>query len=153
MMETSTTSQQGIALVVAAVLVCINSGCSVKKIRKLEVNQVAQPQQEHIVGITTKKGEEIGFDPPGATVNKDALEAKVRSVPYNIAIQDVQRLWVERKGISAPRTIGLTVAIVAGSLAVIAVIVAATKQSCPFVYSIRGMGSSTCSTRNRMAVR
>ena len=138
MIKRSTASQPGIALVVATVLVCVNTGCSVNKVHKLEVNQVAQPQQEHIVGVTTKKGEEIGFDPPGATVNKDALEAKVRSVPYNIAIQDIQRLWVERKGISAPRTIGLTVAIVAGSLAVIAAVVVATKQSCPFVYSWDG---------------
>jgi hypothetical protein len=49
------------------------------KVRKLDVNQVAQPQQEHIVGITTKKGEDVRFDPPGGVVNRGAIEAKVKN--------------------------------------------------------------------------
>src|SRR5208282_4656480 len=95
----------------AAVLLC--ASCTVMKVRKLDVTQVAQPQQEHIVGITTKKGEDVQFDPPGGVVNRDAIEAKVKNAPYTIAVQDVQRLWVERRGISGPRTVGLVVAIAA----------------------------------------
>jgi hypothetical protein len=128
--------QQAIATLLIAVFLC--TSCTVMKVRKLDVNQVAQPQQEHIVGITTKKGEDVQFDPPGGMVNRDAIEAKVKTVPYTITIQDVQRLWVERKGTSGPRTVGLTVAIVAVALGTIAAVLLLTKQSCPFVYSWDG---------------
>jgi len=132
------TPRQGTALLLTAVLLFLNSACTVNKVQKLNTSQVKLPQQEHLVGVTTKTGEEIGFDPPGGTVNRDTIEAKVRSVPYTVAMQDVQRLWVERRGVSAVRTIGLTVAIVVVALGTLAAIVAATKQSCPFVYSWDG---------------
>jgi hypothetical protein len=134
------TPHQATALLVTAVLFFLNGGCMVDKVKKLKVVQVPQPQQEHLVGVTTKAGEEIGFDPPGGKMNRDNIEAKVRSVPYTIALQDAQRLWVERRGISAPRTIGLSVAIAAAAIGTLAAIVAATKQSCPFVYSWDGNG-------------
>jgi hypothetical protein len=130
--------KQTLAIALAATLFCLDSGCMVKKVKKLDVSKVAQPQQERIVGVTTKSGEEVGFDPPGGRVNRDDIEATVRSVPYKIAMADVQRLWVEQLGLSAPRTIGLTVGIAAAVVVTIAVIVAATKQSCPFVYSWDG---------------
>jgi hypothetical protein len=135
-MKTSLSIQQAIAALLSAVLLCVS--CTVMKVRKLDVTQVPLPQQEHIVGVTTKKGEDVQFDPPGAIVNRDAIEAKVKNASYTVPIQDVQRLWVERRGISAPRTIGLTVAIVAASIATIAAIILLTKQSCPFVYSWDG---------------
>jgi hypothetical protein len=132
------TPQQGIAILVTAVFFFINSGCMVKKVQKLNTSQVPQPQQEHLVGVTTKTGAEIGFDPPGGTMNRDTIEAKVKNVPYSVAMQDVQRLWVERRGVSAPRTIGLTVGIAAAAFGTLVAIVLATKQSCPFVYSWDG---------------
>jgi hypothetical protein len=78
--------------------------------------------------------------PPKAPpmINRDTIEAKVRNVPYSVAVQDVQRLWVERRGVSAPRTIGLTVGIAAVALGTLVAVVVATKQSCPFVYSWDG---------------
>jgi hypothetical protein len=130
--------RQGIAILLTAVLFFFNSGCMVNKVQKLNVAQVKQPQQEHLVGVTTKTGAEIGFDPPGGMMNGDNIEAKVKNMPYTVAMQDVQRLWVERRGVSAPRTIGLTVAIAAVVIGTLAAIVAATKQSCPFVYSWDG---------------
>jgi len=45
----------------------------VNKVRKLDSGKVAQPQQEHIVGVTTKAGEEIGFD------RRAALSIRTRS--------------------------------------------------------------------------
>ncbi len=134
------TLQEGTALLVTAVLFFLNGGCMVDKVKKLNIAQVPQPQQEHLVGVTTKAGDEIGFDPPGGKMNRDTIEAKVRSVPYTVAMRDVQRLWVERRGVSAPRTIGLTVAIAAAAIGTLAAVVAATKQSCPFVYSWDGTG-------------
>lgn len=55
------TRQQTLAIALAATLFCLNSGCMVTKVKKLDVSKVAQPQQEHIVGVTTKKGEEVGL--------------------------------------------------------------------------------------------
>jgi hypothetical protein len=132
------TPRQWTAILLTAALFLLNSGCMVNKVQKLNTSQVKQPQQEHLVGVTTKAGQEVGFDPPGGTVNRDNIEAKVKSVPYTIAIQDVQRLWVERRGVSAVRTIGLTVAIAVVAIGTLAAVVAATKRSCPFVYSWDG---------------
>ena len=132
------TPQQGTAIVVSAVLFFLHSGCMVNKVKKLPVSQVQQPQQEHLVGVTTKSGNEIGFDPPGGKINRDMIEAKVKKVPYSVAMQDVQRLWVERRGVSTARTIGLTVGIAAVAIGTFVAIVLATKQSCPFVYSWDG---------------
>ena len=132
------TLHQGTAILLTSVLFVVNNGCMVTKVQKLSVNQVAQPQQEHLVGVTTKTGSEIGFDPPGGKVNRDNIEAKVKNVPYTVAMQDVQRLWVERRGVSAVRTIGLTVGIAAVALGTLIAVVLATKQSCPFVYSWDG---------------
>ena len=131
--------RQGTAILMTALLFILNSGCMVTKVQKLSVSQVQQPQQEHLVGVTTKTGMEIGFDPPGGKVNGNNIEANVRSMPYSIAMQDVQRLWVERRGVSAVRTIGLTVGIAAVALGTLIAVVAATKQSCPFVYSWDGL--------------
>jgi hypothetical protein len=55
-------------------------------------------------------------------------------------MQDVQRLWIERRGVSAPRTIGLSVGIALAAFGTFILILAATKQSCPFVYSWDGSG-------------
>jgi len=132
------TPQQGTAILVTAVLFFLDGGCMVNKVKKLDVSQVQQPQQEHLVGVTTKTGNEIGFDPPGGKINRDMIEAKVKNVSYSVALQDVQRLWVERRGVSAARTIGLTVGIAVVAIGTFAAIVLATKQSCPFVYSWDG---------------
>ena len=88
--------KQILALILSTVLLGLDTGCTVRQVKKLDTSKVAQPQQEHIVGVTTKTGEEVGFDPPGGNVDHNTIVAKVRMVPYSIAIQDVQRLWVER---------------------------------------------------------
>ncbi len=134
------TNQQSLAVVVVFAFSWVNLGCMVTKVKKPDFSKVAYPNQEHIVGVTTKAGKEVAFDPPGGLVNHDEIQAKVANIAYTISFPDVQRLWVETKGISAPRTIGLTAAIVVGSLATLVGIVAATKQSCPFVYSWDGTG-------------
>jgi hypothetical protein len=130
--------RQVLAAVLSCVLVLLSAGCSANKLHKLETGKVVQPQQEHVVGVTTKSGDEIRFDPPGGLVNEKTIVAKVKQAPYTIALQDVQRLWVERRGVSAARTIGLTALIAAAALGTVFAIAIATKQSCPFVYSWDG---------------
>ncbi len=127
-----------LAVVLSTVLLWMNTGCTVRKVKQLDTGSVAQPQQEHIVGVTTKTGQEIGFDPPGGVVNQGTIVAKVQQAPYSIALQDVQRLWVERRETSIARTVGLSLLIAAAAFGTLIAIVAATKQSCPFVYSWDG---------------
>jgi len=125
-----------IALVLALLLSF--SGCSVRKVQKVPTASVPQPETEKIVGVTTIKGEDVSFDPPGASVNNGKLSATVNKTPYEVPLDQVQRLWVERKEISQARTIGLVAAVVVGVAVVVVGVVAATKNSCPFVYSWDG---------------
>ncbi|HCC58936.1 MAG TPA: hypothetical protein DEQ47_17075 [Solibacterales bacterium] len=126
------------AMLLTAVLFLLASGCKVSKVQKLDVSQVQQPQRERLVGITTKAGAEVSFDRPGGTISQEKIEARVKAAPYSIALQDVQRLWVERQGTSASRTIGLTVLIAAAAFGTLLTVALLTKQSCPFVYSWDG---------------
>jgi len=123
---------------VLALLLLTGPGCYVRKVQQLPTADVPQPEKEKIVGVTTLKGEDIAFDPPGASIKDRTLSASVRKTPYEVSLDQVQRFWVERKELSKSRTIGLTAAVVVGTLGIIVGIVAATKQSCPFVYSWDG---------------
>jgi hypothetical protein len=123
---------------VLAILLLTGPGCYVRKVHQLPTTDVPQPEKEKIVGVTTIEGEDVAFDPPGATINDKAISASVRKTPYEVRLDRVQRFWVERKELSKSRTIGLTAAVVVGTLGIIVGIVAATKNSCPFVYSWDG---------------
>ena len=125
-----------IAMVLAVLLSL--SGCHVQKVQKLPTATVPQPEKEKIVGVTTVKGEEVSFDPPGASVADGKVSGTVKKTPYELPLDQVQRLWVERKELSQARTIGLVAAVVVGVAVLIVGIVAATKNSCPFVYSWDG---------------
>jgi hypothetical protein len=114
------------------------SGCSVRKVQKVPFASVTPSEKEAVVGVTTLKAEEISFDPPGGSIKDGIVSGLVKKSPYEIPVDQVQRVWVERKEISKSRTIGLIAVIAVGTVALIAGIAAATKQSCPFVYSWDG---------------
>ena len=114
------------------------NGCTVRKVSQVEPSKAAPAPRESIVGVTTKSGEAVSFDPPGGTITQNTITAKVKKVPYSVPAQDVQRVWIERRETSTARTIGLVAAIAVASLALIVGIAAAAKQSCPFVYSWDG---------------
>ena len=124
--------------IVLAVLLCLGAGCHVQKVQQLPPTSVTQPEKETIVGVTTLKGEEVSFDPPGASIRDKTLYGSVKKTPYELPLDQVQRFWVERKELSKSRTIGLVAAVAVGAIVIAAVIVAKTKQSCPFVYSWDG---------------
>jgi hypothetical protein len=90
-----------------------------------------------IVGITTNAGVEVNFDAP-ATIPGDKLLAQVQKKPYEIALTDIQRYWVETRTPSTARTIGL-VAGVAAAVVVTAVVARATAPT-RIVYVSTGMG-------------
>jgi len=127
--------------VAMVLVVCLFlSGCTVHKVQKLATASVPQPlpDKERIVGITTMKAENVSFDQPGATIVNGTLHGWVNKVAYDIPLDQVQRLWVDKESISAVRTIGLVAGIMVGTVVVLAAIIAATKNSCPFVYSWDG---------------
>jgi hypothetical protein len=127
-----------ISIITIMVLLIQMLGCTVKKVQRVNAPDLANPALEKIVGITTKTGEDISFQPPGAVVQNGKIKAKVNNKDYEIAIDQVERFWVERKEPSTARTIGLVAAIAVGTIVVVAAIIVATKESCPFVYSWDG---------------
>jgi hypothetical protein len=114
------------------------SACTVKKVQPVNAPAVPNPVMEKIVGITTRAGDQVNFYPPGASVQDGKLKALVNNKDYEIALEQVERFWIERKTVSTARTVGLAAAIAVGTIIVAAVIIAATKESCPFVYSWNG---------------
>ena len=123
---------------VLALLLSVGPGCYNRRVQKLPTADVPQPEKEKIVGVTTIKGEDVSFHPPGASIKNGTLYASVNKTPYEVPLDQVQRVWVERKELSKGRTIGLVAAVAVGTLAIIVGVAAATKQSCPFVYSWDG---------------
>jgi hypothetical protein len=130
--------KQIISIVAVLALLIQMSGCSVRKVQRVNAPDLPNPASEKIVGITTKTGEDISFRPPGAVARNDKLLAKVNNKPYEISVNQVERFWVERKEHSTSRTVGLAAALVVGAIGLTAIIIAATKESCPFVYSWDG---------------
>lgn len=131
--------------IIAIVLIVLltGSGCTIRKVERVRTASLPQPgtgqsTAERIVGVTTIKGEDVSFDPPGASIANGTLHATVKKVPYEISVDQLQRVWIERKEHSAARTIGLVAAVGVGVVAIVAGVIAATKGSCPFVYSWDG---------------
>jgi len=126
---------------IIAVVLCFLlslSGCYVRRVEKIPVASVPQPEKEIVVGVTTNKGEDISFDKPGGSISNGVVSGSVKKAPFEIPADQVQRVWVERKQLSTGRTVGLVAAVAVGTITIVAGVVAATKQSCPFVYSWDG---------------
>ena len=130
-------AKQTIALLLA-VLLAVGPACYSRKVQKVARVDGPQPKNEKIVGITTIKGEDVSFDPPGATIKDGKVSASVKKRPYELAVDQVQRFWIETATLEKGRTIGLVAAVAVGTIAIVAGVIAATKQSCPFVYSWDG---------------
>jgi hypothetical protein len=130
--------KRAMAAVLSILLVL--SGCTVHKVQQLPAASVPQPlpDKERIVGITTMKGEDVRFDEPGATIVSGSIHGYVKKAAYELPMDQVQRLWVDKEQISTGRTIGLVAGIAVGTVVVIAGVIAATKNSCPFIYSWDG---------------
>src|SRR5260370_4387146 len=126
----------------------MQTGCAGSKTKTVKIDPAQRKPSEIVMGVTTQKGEDIAFDPPGAVIKPNdsptpvvMVFGYVRQKPVSIELKDVQRLWVPRSTISTTRTVGLSAAIVIGvGVAVVAVVLIAIaiKGSCPFVYSWDG---------------
>jgi hypothetical protein len=117
--------------------------------RVLPPNQVEDPNEGNLIGITTTSGDTVMFDEtkprsaagvmvPAPHVVRDTVWAAVGGQPYKLPVSDVQRYWIRFP--STGRTVGLVAAVAGGTLIALGAIVAATKESCPFIYSWDGEG-------------
>ena len=123
---------------IAVVLCFLLSGCVVRKVERIPFASVTQSDKDVVVGVTTMKGEDVSFDPPGGAIKDGMISGSVKKASFEIPVDQVQRVWVQRTHVSTGRTIGLVAAVAVGTVAIVAGVVAATKQSCPFVYSWNG---------------
>ncbi len=134
-------------MILGAVALGLFAACTVK--RRVAVPGPAAPASSStIVGITTRAGVEVTFDRPAA-IQGDKLVAQVKNKPYEIALGEVQRYWVETRTPSTARTVGLVAGVAAGAAVAIAVVAVATASRhvnvggggggcCLFVYSWDG---------------
>ncbi len=124
-------------MLAVAALGLFAAACSVTH-RVAVPGPVTPTPKSTIVGISTNAGEQVNFDAP-ATIQGDKLLARVKHKPYEIALTDIQRYWVETRTFSTARTVGL-VAGVAGAVAIAAVVVVAESRPKP------APAPSTCTT-------
>jgi hypothetical protein len=125
-----------ILLVFVQITLCGCAGHA--RMKRLEASQIKKLENERIAGVTTLKGEDVVFDENSAVLRNQVLYARVKQAAWQMPVAEVERFWVERREISAIRTVGLVAAVVVVGLVVTIAIVAATKGSCPFVYSWDG---------------
>jgi hypothetical protein len=112
------------------------SGTVRYEIAESQVTKRVENEGDRIASITTADGKQVRFKPPGATRHNGLISGQVVAGIDEIPLSKVQRVWVQRTdaGMTALAVFGILVA----AFGVLAVIVAATKQSCPFVYSWDG---------------
>jgi len=104
-------TKRSIAMLLLLAMTLPFTGCKVRTVQHLTPAEVPHPEIEQIVGITTAKGEDVKFDPPGASAKGDTLHATVNKAQFQIPLSQVQRFWVMRQEVSKARTIGLVAAV------------------------------------------
>jgi hypothetical protein len=110
------------AAILAAVLLGA-VGCTVGKRRWQPNASAANAKNERIVGITARDGDVKTFDrDPAAKIDGETLHASIKRKPFQIAVSDVQRYWVETRHVSAARTVGLVAGIAMAAAATVAVV-------------------------------
>jgi hypothetical protein len=110
------------------------------KQQRLKTSQVPHPELEQIVGLTTIKGEDVRFDLTGGSYAERTIRGKVKGSDFQIPIDQVERVWVMRRGISTGRTVALVAGIAAVGLVTAAAIEIANTPptGCPVVYVWNG---------------
>ena len=128
--------RSAVALLCCAALIHVS--CHTRKVSKIDVAQAPSAKYDRLIGVTTKDGQDVRFDSPGGVITENVVKANVKKAPFSVPLSQVQRLWVERSGVSVARTIGLAAGVTVAAIGVVALVVALTKESCPFVYSWDG---------------
>ena len=125
--------QRPIALILLPTSLFLSSGCT--SVHRVPAAEAAPPTQENIAGVTTLAGRDIEFD-SAAVVTRDTVYARVQNQPLRLPADSVQRWWLRRT--DAGKTVFAIVGVAAGVIVVAGLVYAATKESCPFIYSWDG---------------
>jgi hypothetical protein len=112
--------------------VWVTRGHELRWIRPSEVRDVG----ERVIGATMIDGSDVRFDSLGGYVRTDTVFAMQKGEPVRLPLDRVQRLWVRKA--DAGKTALAVIGVFGGVFLVTAAIAAATKESCPFVYSWDG---------------
>ncbi len=107
------------------------------------------PEQQRIVGVTTTAGNRVDFahtpgspaDEEGVAISfirNDSVVGAMGDDYSAFAFADIERVWVSWRNFDGGRTALAVVGISAGVFLGIVAIAAATKESCPFIYSWDG---------------
>jgi hypothetical protein len=109
--------------------VWVTRGRDLRWIRPSEAREVG----ERVIGATKTDGTDVRFDSLGGYVRADTVFAMQKGEPVRLPLDQVQRLWL-RKSDSGKTAL----AVIGVSLLASVALAAATKESCPFVYSWDG---------------
>ncbi len=136
---------RAISVVLLLALLPQLTGCSVRRTDRVPVEEVEPPVTEEIAGVTTNAAREVEFDRaersrPRARISNDTIYASVDGQPFSIAMDEVSHVWLRRRDTagSIVASFFVGVGIVVAAVLVAVAIVAATKDSCPFIYSWNG---------------
>ena len=90
-----------------------------------------------VIGLTTKNGEVLAFRNP-ARFTDASVCGQVDGRELCVDLANVQHFVVRQRALNTAKTILASVGMVVGILAALTLVVALTKQSCPFFYSWNG---------------
>lgn len=132
--------RQNVAMLVAAALLVTTTACYDRTGRHLEMAPTDPRMSEspRVVSLVTTSGEVVEFIGEAKIDETDIVGTVKDKGKVRIPLEKVQRLTIAERKLNYWKSIGLTIGVIAGALAVVVAIVAATKQSCPFVYSWDG---------------
>jgi hypothetical protein len=125
--------QRPIALVLLPISLFFSTGCTY--VHQTPATEAEPPTRDYLAGVTTLAGRDIDFDKAGA-IRGDTVYAQAQKQPVAIPVDSVQRWWLRRT--DPGKTVLAVLGVAAGVVLVAAVIAAATKESCPFIYSWDG---------------
>lgn len=124
-------------LVAILVLITFLSACYSETQMRVPVADF-KDDNDRLVGVTLKDGEQIRFDRPGLHID-GVIYGETNWQPVQFPTRDVERVWLEQREFRSGHT-ALFVITVVVPLAFLAggLIALALKESCPFVYSWDG---------------
>ena len=125
--------QRPIALILLPLTLASSSGCT--SVHRVPATEAAPPTRDRLVGVTTIDGRELKFDRTAA-VRGDTVHATVKHRSVAVPVDSVQRWWLRRT--DAGKSVLAVLGVAAGVVLAAGVIAAATKESCPFIYSWDG---------------
>ena len=125
--------QRPIALVLLPFLLFFSTGCS--SLRSVPAVEAQPPTDDAIEGVVTLNGHDIRFVEKGV-IRGDSVYGTIEKRPIVIPVDSVQRWWIRRS--DAGKTVLAVLGIAAGVVLIAGAIAAATKESCPFIYSWDG---------------